>query len=167
MNRSLLADVSLSELQQMRENGLSNYEIAQNLNVSTHTINKYLGPGGPRKPRERKPKRPDYKERARQFNEEYNAKYFTTTPATVPDTATEDIPGKAYTLVYSQTTILAGEDQRQYVITQTDKGVVAYLNEAFCGSNEFSADDIEQIINELQSVRKFMRENNKLPLTVY
>lgn len=167
MNRSLLADVSLSELQQMRENGLSNYEIAQNLNVSTHTINKYLGPGGPRKPRERKPKRPDYKERARQFNEEYNAKYFSTTPATVPDTAMEDISDKAYTLVYSQTTILAGEDQRQYIVNRTDKGVVMYLNNVDGRSQDFSIDDIEQIINELQSVRKFMRENGKLPLTVY
>lgn len=167
MNKSLLADVSLSELQQMRENGLSNAEIAQSLNVSTHTINKYLGPGGPRKPYERKPKRPDYKERARQFNEEYNAKYFSTTPATVPDTTIEDIPDEAYTVVYSETTVLAGENQRQYVITRTDKGVIAYLNESLGGGGEFSADDIEQIIKELQSVRKFMRENGKLPMTVY
>ena len=167
MNRSLLADVSLSELQQMRENGLSNAEIAQSLNVSTHTINKYLGPGGPRKPYERKPKRPDYKERARQFNEEYNAKYFTTTPATVPDTTAEDISDKAYTVVYSQTTILAGEDQRQYIVNRTDKDVVMYLNDVDGRSQDFSIDDIEQIINELKSVRKFMQENGKLPLTVY
>lgn len=162
MNRSLLADVSLSELQQMRENGLSNYEIAQSLNVSTHTINKYLGPGGPRKPRERKPKRPDYKERARQFNEEYNAKYFSTTPAIVPDTATNDILETVHIAASSQTTMLAGVHGDQYAVTTTGTDVkLVFLD------HEFSIEETETMIKELQSVLKFMRENNKLPLTVY
>lgn len=162
MNRSLLADVSLSELQQMRENGLSNAEIAQNLNVSVHTINKYLGPGGPRKPRERKTKRPDYKERAKQFEAEYAAKYFSTTPATVPDTATDDILETAHIAATHQTTVFEGVHGNQYAVTTTGTDVkLCFLD------HEFSIEETETMVRELKSIMKFMRENEKLPLTVY
>lgn len=43
MKKSLLKEVSLSELQSMRAQGLSNKEIAQRLDCSTHTIYAYLG----------------------------------------------------------------------------------------------------------------------------
>lgn len=51
--RSILKDVSISELQRMRDEGMSNAEIAENLDVCYHTIYKLLGkqPENIRKPR--------------------------------------------------------------------------------------------------------------------
>lgn len=52
MSRSLIQDVSISELEQMRENGMTNQEIADAIGVSYQTIRKLIGrqPPGLRKP---------------------------------------------------------------------------------------------------------------------
>lgn len=43
MAKSLLKEVSLQELQEMREQGMSNYQIAESLNCGYSTICRYLG----------------------------------------------------------------------------------------------------------------------------
>ena len=44
MSRSLLKSVSYEELAQMRDNGMTNKDIATSLGVSPQTVYKYLGP---------------------------------------------------------------------------------------------------------------------------
>lgn len=54
--RKIDNEVSVSELLEMREEGLTNNEIAERLDVSAAWVWKRIGAAGIRKPRERKPK---------------------------------------------------------------------------------------------------------------
>lgn len=58
--RSILDDVTIDELLQMREQGMTNAEIADALDVGVNTVVRYIGkqPKGLRKPYERKEPRP-------------------------------------------------------------------------------------------------------------
>ena len=59
MPRSLSRDISVQELQSMRENGMTNRDIASSLGVSLNTVYKYIGPQhfGTRKEREYRARR--------------------------------------------------------------------------------------------------------------
>lgn len=153
--KKLTDDVSISELMEMRNQGMTNPDIANALDTTSRTVWTYIGPDGTRG----KHRKMDFSSRVKAVEAKYASE-----PAQEP-AATSDEPKACMGLCSQDTTFQTLSDHRKYTIHR-DCDACEVTMHTDCGDILLSVEDIKSIANECSAIIRWLGDSLTLKMEV-